>query len=135
MAVKVYLFRKCIFLQKNIFANIFYKKKFCTFFYKKKACWKKKSLKKKVKKGIVDSSHLNKRMRSKVSPWSISGANIIGIVHYVKGCLEDNFPDNIILRHDTNDLESNNTSEGIAYKMLNLAVSVKTNENKFLFLT
>ena len=50
------------------------------------------------------------------------------MVHHLKGCLEDTPPDHIILHHTTNDLKSNDTSEGMTDKILNLAVSVKTNE-------
>ena len=35
-----------------------------------------------------------------------------------------------MLQHVTNDLRSNNTLEEIANKILNLAVSAKTNENQ-----
>ena len=53
-------------------------------------------------------------MRSTVSVRSIAGATKKGTIHHVKGCLEDTFPDFIILHHDTNDLNSNSTSEEIA---------------------
>ena len=59
---------------------------------------------------------LNKRMKSTVSVGSIPGATTKGMIHHVKGCLEDTSPDFIILHHDTNDLNSNSTSEEIADK-------------------
>ena len=52
------------------------------------------------------------------------------MLRHVKGCLEDTSPDHIILHHGTNDLRSNNTSDETTDKILNLAASVKTNENR-----
>ena len=52
------------------------------------------------------------------------------MIHHVKGCLEDTFPDFIILHHGTNDLNSYSTSEEIADKILNLATSIKTSKNQ-----
>ena len=68
-------------------------------------------------------------MRSTVSVRSIPGATTKGMIHHVKGCLEDTSPDFIILHHGTNDLNSNSTSEEIADKILNLASSMKTSKN------
>ena len=61
---------------------------------------------------------------------SIPGAATEGMIHHVKGCLEDTSPDFIILHHDTNDLNGNSTSEENADKMLNLAASIKTSKNQ-----
>ena len=77
----------------------------------------------------IDGWRLNQRMRSTVSVRSIPGAKTKGMIHDVKGCLEDTFPDFIILHHGTNDLNSNSTSEEIANKILNLAASIKTSKN------
>ena len=52
------------------------------------------------------------------------------MLHHIKGCLEDTYLDNTILHHRTNDLKSNSTTEKITDKILNLAASVKTNENE-----
>ena len=52
------------------------------------------------------------------------------MLHHIKGCLEDTYLDNTILNHRTNDLKSNSTTEEITDKILNLAASVKTNENE-----
>ena len=52
------------------------------------------------------------------------------MVHNLKGSLEDGLPNHIILHHTMNDLKSNDASEGMTDKMLNLAASVKTNENQ-----
>ena len=75
--------------------------------------------------------HLNKRMRSTVSVRSVPGATTKGMIHHVKGCVEDTCPDFIILHHGTNDLNSSNsTSEEFADKILNLAASIKTSKNQ-----
>ena len=52
---------------------------------------------------------------------------------HINGCLEDTYPDHIILQYVTNELRSNNTLEEITDKILNLAASAKTNENQVLF--
>ena len=57
---------------------------------------------------------MNKRMKSNVSVRSILGASKNGMIHHVKGCLEDISPDTIIFHNVTNDLKSGNTSEKIA---------------------
>ena len=69
-------------------------------------------------------------MRSTVSVRSIPGATTKGMMHHVKGWLEDTSPDFIILHHSTNDLNGNSTSEEIADKILNLAASIKTSKIK-----
>ena len=75
----------------------------------------------------VKGWRLNKRMKSKVSVRSILGASTNGMIHHVKGCLEDISPDTLILHHGTNDLKSGNTSEKIA--TVNLALTLE-NEKK-----
>ena len=64
----------------------------------------------------IDGSCLNKRMRSTVSVRSIPGATTKGMIHHVKGCLEDTSPDFIILHHGSNYINANGTSEEIAGK-------------------
>ena len=78
----------------------------------------------------IDGWRLNKRMRSTVSVRSIPGTTTKGMIHHVKGCLEDTSPDCIILHHGTNDLNSNSTSEEIADKILNLVASIKTSKTQ-----
>ena len=51
------------------------------------------------------------------------------MVHHLKSYLEEAPPDHIILHHTINDLKCNDTSEVMTDKILNSAVSVKTNEN------
>ena len=77
----------------------------------------------------IDGWHLNKRMRSTVSNRSIPVVKIKGMLHHVKGCLEDTSPDQIFSHHDTNVLRSNDTPGEIADKILSLAASIETNEN------
>ena len=74
----------------------------------------------------IDGWRLNKRKRSTVSIRSTTK----GMIHHVKGCLEDTFTDFIILHHGTNDLNGNSTSEEIEDKTLNLAASIKTSKNQ-----
>ena len=57
----------------------------------------------------------------------ISWCNNKSFYIHVKGCLEDAYPDHIILQQITNDLRSNNTLEEITDKKLNLVASAKTN--------
>ena len=80
----------------------------------------------------IDGWRLNKRMRSTVSVRSIPGTTTKGMIHHVKGCLEDTSPGFIKLHHGTNDLNSNSTSEETADKILNLATSIKTSKNQVL---
>ena len=66
-------------------------------------------------------------MKSTVSVGSIPYVTTKGMIHHIKGCLDNTSPDFIILHHETNDL--NGTSEEIADKISNLAASVKTSKN------
>ena len=68
-------------------------------------------------------------MKPTVSVRSIPGAITKGMIHHVKCCLKDTFPDFVILHHGTNDLNDNSTSEEIAD---NLAASKLVNR-KFSF--
>ena len=78
----------------------------------------------------VDGWCLNKRMKSNVSVRSIPGASTNGMIHHVKGCLEDISPDTVILHHGTNDLKSGNTSEKIATDIVNLALTIQNEKNQ-----
>ena len=71
-------------------------------------------------------------MRSIVSVRSIPGTTTKGMIHHVKGCLEDTSTDFIILHHGTNCLNGNSTSEEIADKILNLGASIKSSKNQVL---
>ena len=54
--------------------------------------------------------------------------------HYLKGCLEDSSPDNIILHHGTNNPKSDNNSEKISRDIVNLGLSVK-NEMTMVYIS
>ena len=82
----------------------------------------------------VEGWRLNKRMKSNVSVRSIPGASTNGMIHHIKGCLEDISPDTVILHHGTNDLKSGNTSEKIATDIVNLALTIQ-NEKTNVFIS
>ena len=50
--------------------------------------------------------------------------------NHVRGCLEDNSPDTVILHFGTNNLKNNKSAENIATDIIDLARSVE-NEEKF----
>ena len=78
----------------------------------------------------VEGWRLNKRMKSNFSVRSIPGASTNGMVHHVKGCLEDISPNTVILHHGTNDLKCGNTSEKIATDIVNLALTIQSEKTK-----
>ena len=53
-------------------------------------------------------------MKSSVAVKSIPGATTKGMKHHIKGCLEDNSPDSIILHVGTNNLKNKESVEDIA---------------------
>ena len=50
--------------------------------------------------------------------------------NHVRGCLEENSPDTVILHFGTNNLKNNESAENIATDIIDLARSVE-NEEKF----
>ena len=78
----------------------------------------------------VEGWRLNKRMKSNVAVISVPDASTNGMIHYVKGCLEDISSDTVILHHGTNDLKSGNTSEKIATDIVNLALTIQNEKTK-----
>ena len=78
----------------------------------------------------IEGWRLNQRMKSNVSIRSIPGASTNGMVHHVKGCLEDISPNTVILHHGTNDLKCGNTSEKIATDIVNLALTIQIEKTK-----
>ena len=54
----------------------------------------------------IERWRLSKRMKSFVAVKSIPGATTKGMKYHIKGCLEDNFPDSIILHVRTNNLKN-----------------------------
>ena len=54
--------------------------------------------------------------------------------HHLQGCLNDIFPDNIIIYHGTNNLNSDDNSEKIASNIVDLDLSVK-NEKTMVYIS
>ena len=77
---------------------------------------------------------MNKRIKSTVTVWCIPWAITNAMKHYLKGCLEDSSPDNIILHHGTNNPKSDNNSEKISRDIVNLGLSVK-NEMTMVYIS
>ena len=73
----------------------------------------------------IEGWRLNKRLKSTVAVKSIPGATTKDMKHHVRGCLEDNSPDTVILHFGTNNLKNNENAEDIATDIMNLAISVK----------
>ena len=69
-------------------------------------------------------------MKSTVSVGLIPGARTKSILHHGRGCLKHTFPDFIILKDGTNDLNGNSASQGVAEKILSLATLIKTSKNQ-----
>ena len=73
---------------------------------------------------------LDKRMKSSAAVKSILGATTKGIKHHIKGCLEDNSRDSIILHVGTNNLKNKESVEDIADDIMDVAIFIwneKTN--------
>ena len=62
----------------------------------------------------IERWRLIKRMKSSVAVKSIPGATTKGMKHHIKGCLEDNSLDSIILHVGTNNLKNKESVEDIA---------------------
>ena len=62
----------------------------------------------------MEGWRLTKRMRSSAAVKSIPGATTKGMKHHIKGCLEDNSLDSIILHVRTNNLKNKESVEDIA---------------------
>ena len=77
-------------------------------------------------------------MKSTVSLRCIPGATTNAMKHHPKGCLEDFSPDNIILHHGTNNLESHDNSEksdiDITSDIVDLGLPVK-NEKTMVYIS
>ena len=56
----------------------------------------------------LDSWQVNNKIKSIASAKPILGATIKDVPYYLRGCLEEIFPDYVILHYDMNDLKSNN---------------------------
>ena len=65
----------------------------------------------------IEGWRLNKRMKSPVAVKSIPGATTKSMKHHIKGCLEDNSPDSVILHVGTNNLKNKEFVEDITNDM------------------
>ena len=73
----------------------------------------------------MEGWRLTKRMRSSAAVKSIPGATTKGLKHHIKGCLEDNSLDSIILHVGTNNLKNKESVEDIANDIMDTAIFVK----------
>ena len=62
----------------------------------------------------IEGWRLNKGIKFSVAVKSIPGATTKGMEHHIKGCLENNSPDSIILHVETNNLKNKESVEDIA---------------------
>ena len=62
----------------------------------------------------IEAWRLDKRIKFSVAVKSIPGATTKAIKHHIKGCLEDNSLDSIILHVGTNNLKNKESLEDIA---------------------
>ena len=77
----------------------------------------------------IEGQRLNKKMKSTVHVKSIPGATTKCMKHHVRGSLKGNSLDTAIIHFGTNDLKNNESAEDIATDIINIAISVK-NENE-----
>ena len=77
---------------------------------------------------------LNKRMKFSVAVKSIPGARTKGEKHHIKGCLEDNSPDSIMLHVGTNNLKNKESAESIANDIMDVAIFIR-NEQTSVFVS
>ena len=82
----------------------------------------------------IEGWRLNKRMKSSVAVKSIPGATTKGTKHHIKGCLEDNSPDSIILHVGTNNLKNKESVEDIANDIMDIAIFIR-NEKTNVFVS
>ena len=81
----------------------------------------------------IEEWRLNKRMKSSVAVKSIPDATTKGLKHHIKGCLEDNSPDSIILHAGINNFKNKETAEDITNGVMDVAVFItKEKANVFV---
>ena len=73
----------------------------------------------------IEGWRLNKRMKSSFAVKSIPGATTKGMKHHIKGCLEDNAPDSVILHVRTNNLKNKESVEDIANDIMDIAIFIR----------
>ena len=77
----------------------------------------------------IEGWRLNKRMKSSVAVKSIPGATTKGMKHHIKGCLQNNSPDSIILHVGTNNLKNKESVEDIANDITDNAIFIRNEES------
>ena len=73
-------------------------------------------------------------MKSSSAVKSIPDETTKSIQHHVKGCLEDNCPDSIILHVGTNNLKNKESVKDIANDIIDVAISIR-NEKTNVFVS
>ena len=81
----------------------------------------------------IEEWRFNKRIKSSVAVKSISGATTKGMKRHMKGCLEDNSPDSIILHVGTRNLK-NKESVDIDNDIMDVEISTR-NEKTNVFVS
>ena len=81
----------------------------------------------------MEGWRLTKRMRSSAAVKSIPGATTKGMKHHIKGCLEDNSLDSIILHVGTNNLKNKESVEDIANDIMDTGIFIRNEKNVFVF--
>ena len=82
----------------------------------------------------IEGWRLNKRMKSPVAVKSIPGATTKSMKHHIKGRLEDNSPDSVILHVGTSNLKNKESVEDIANDVMNMAIFIR-NEKTNVFVS
>ena len=82
----------------------------------------------------IEGWRLNKIMKSSVAVKSIPDATTKGMKHHIKGCLEDNSLDSIILHVGTNNLKNKESVEDIANDIMDIAIFIR-NEKTNVFVS
>ena len=83
----------------------------------------------------IEGWRLNKGIKFSVAVKSIPGATTKGMKHHIKGCLEDNSPDSIMLHVGTNNLKNKESVEDILLmSQMDVAIFVR-NENTNIFVS
>ena len=82
----------------------------------------------------IEQWRFNKRIKSSVAVKSFSGATTKGMKHHMKGCLEDNSPDSIILHVGTRNLKNKESVEDIDNDIMDVEISTR-NEKTNVFVS
>ena len=71
-------------------------------------------------------------MKSSVAVKSIPGAITKGMKHHIKGFLEDNSPDSIMLHVGTNNLKNEESAEDIANDIMDVAIIIRDEKKQYI---